>query len=124
MRRSGLLLPSWQGAFEKTIIYLLASSVLISAVYADVSWTGGVSQVGPVVFGGPPYCTYQVTLGNVEMVLTLDQSAYTSSVQGLSIEEGLNGCPLGTTPPNLHHYSATAANVTRLGDQFHIVYTP
>jgi hypothetical protein len=105
-----------------TAFFLAISASLCSA--ADISWTGTVGLVGPIPFGGAPYCNYQVSLQNLQMVLTLSANSYSSSVQCLVVEESLNGCPHPPNPPNTHHYTAASANITKTGNNIHIVYSP
>ncbi len=91
---------------------------------ADGSWNGTVPQVGPADFGGFIFCEAQITLQNVQMGLTVSKSGYSSTVQCVSIEQNLFGCFFPPIEPNVHHYEASGASVTRTGNNFHIVYAP
>src|SRR5690349_19763498 len=95
-------------------IYLVVFSGALPSVQGATSWIGwAASQAGPAPFGGQPYCNYQETLKDIQMALIGNGSNYISSVQCLAVEEGLDGCPFDTTPPNRHRYSATASDVTK-----------
>ncbi len=105
-------------------LFAFAGSLSISSTQADISWNGSAGNIGPIPFGGFPYCNYQVTLQNVQMALTSTANGYSSSVQFIAVEQSLNGCQFPPTPPNGHHYSANGANITKNGNNFHIVYSP
>jgi hypothetical protein len=104
--------------------FLLAASVSFSSSLADITWNGSVASVGPIQFGGSPYCNYQVTLQNLQMVLSQTGNAYSSTVQCLVVEESLNGCPFPPNAPSLHHYTASGAGIIKTGNDFLIVYSP
>jgi hypothetical protein len=47
----------------------------------DVVWAGSLAKVGPVAFGGSPYCAYAVTFTNLRVSIVVNRSSQIKSAE-------------------------------------------
>jgi hypothetical protein len=101
---------------------LLAGTNNVRAQQTYAQFQGNAAASPTVVFGGAPWCSYQVTLTDIEMDVVVGAGNASGQVTCWSIEQPLNNCTTLYYPPNLHTYSATDATVS--GDQITITFSP
>jgi hypothetical protein len=89
-------------------------------------WTGTLGTTLPVTFGGAPYCSFRITLKNVqvEMIAAASGVITAASATALAVEEVLSSpCGNPPIPPHTQHFSLTSAAVRPSGVT-HLVLAP
>jgi hypothetical protein len=75
------------------------------------TFTGTVASSPTVTFGGPPYCSYTITLTNITSTLTLAANATTQAqVTALATEAVVGTCPNPPIPPNQYTYTLAGSS--------------
>jgi hypothetical protein len=101
-----------KNSLSSLVRIITAVCVLAAALHGQSSLTGswhgsGTPDTEP--FGGPPYCSYSVTMQNVQLSINFDVSGNVTAAtaSALMIEQALNGCPFPPIPQNTHQFSGT-----------------
>lgn len=90
---------------------------------AGGTFRGSLVSTGATPFGGPPFCSYAITLSDVVATMTVAQSSVTQAqVSALATEAALNGCPFPPMPPGRHTYALAGASLS--GRNLVINYQP
>jgi hypothetical protein len=73
---------------------------------ASGEWTGAGAQAG-VTFGGSPFCTYNVSMQNLNLKVSIDDNGNINSatLTGTMIETTVGGCPYAPIGSKSHTYS-------------------
>src|SRR5690349_7434471 len=95
----------------KTVV-VFSLLAMCPAIWAQSNLAGtyqGPGSPDTVAFGGPPYCSYSVTMNNVMMSVTVDSSGAVTAAtaSALMTESAPNGCPYPLIPPNTHTFTGT-----------------
>jgi len=77
----------------------------------------GTLAASPVVkFGGPPYCAYEVTLKNIDLVSVTTGGDVTSAAASDTATEKALQCVYAPSPPSAQQFTFKAATKTADGD--------
>jgi hypothetical protein len=87
------------------------------------TFMGTMDEVPPVTFGGAPYCTYKITLKQLQVEIGILPSGQvaTGHVQDLNVESVVPSttpnCPpdYGVIPPNIASYTFQSASASASG---------
>jgi hypothetical protein len=82
------------------------------------TYRGTLDQTSPVTFGGDPYCSYTITLKQLDVELGILPSSHqvtTGRVQDLNLEASLPPCTLPTIPPGIATYTLASAAPSATG---------
>ena len=73
---------------------------------ASGEWTGAGAQAS-ATFGGPPYCTYNVSMQNLRLNVSIDENGNINSavLTGTMVETTVGGCPYAPLGSKSHTYS-------------------
>jgi hypothetical protein len=79
---------------------------------APVMYKGTLDQTTPVTFGGSPYCSYTITLKQLELDLAIvpgSNQVASGSVEDLNVEAIVPPCPNGAIPAGIARYTFAPA---------------
>ena len=70
-------------------------------------FTGTLAASAPASFGGSPYCSYKMTLKQIDIDLTLSEAGLATSglVKDIAFEEAVPPCPNAAMAPTMNQYS-------------------
>lgn len=93
------------------------AGVDIDADASPERWHGSLSATSPVSFGGGKYCTYRITLKQVNVDVTADRlgAIVTASASGLAVEDVTSSNCSTPIPVNTHHFTLTQATLLTSG---------
>jgi hypothetical protein len=73
---------------------------------SSMTYTGSVASAPPAPYGGPPYCSYTMTLSKISATFTIDSAQdVIGSVTDESTEAIKGTCAFPPIPPNLQTYT-------------------
>lgn len=75
------------------------------------NYSGLLDATTPVQFGGSPFCTYSITLKQLDLKLTVQASGEVTagSVSNLNVEATVGECTVGVIPPKIARYTLESA---------------
>ena len=94
----------------------LEASTADATTPSSETYAGALAATTKVTFGGDPYCTYEVMLENVEIVLgVLGTGEVTTSTVTDVVIETTTGCPHPPMDPSMQSFAFATSTVTAGG---------
>jgi len=81
-----------------------------------VAYHGTLAAAPPVAFGGGAFCNYVITLKQLDVVISMQNTDVSAStVQALDVETTDTACPYLVTPPAIQKYTLETAKPAPTG---------
>ncbi|CAN5632859.1 hypothetical protein BH11MYX1_BH11MYX1_02970 [soil metagenome] len=81
-----------------------------------IAYHGTLAATPPVAFGGGAFCNYTITLKQLDVVISLQNTDVSAAtVQALDVEATDTACPYAVMPPAIQKYTLETAKPTPTG---------